>query len=151
MAVAIAGLSVDTWVDGGLSCHLPILPFSSAMPDPLWVAMCTSSWPSQQFSLLMQLLRMVSSGCQAHGQVSTPCPVLEGTARTSCTRPSQTRSRPGREATGGAGGEKGGRCALLIGRTQSWDTRLQGHTRPGLQGTPDLFVDSPVYPFANPS
>lgn len=109
----------------------PSLPFSSAMPGPLWVAMCTSSRPSQQFSLLMQLLRLVSSGCQAYGQVSTPCPVLESTARTNGTCPSRTRSRPGRKATGGAGGKTGGRCALVIGRAQGWDTGLQEHGAPG--------------------
>lgn len=35
VAVAIAGLPVDTWVDGGLSCHLPDPPFllSHARPS----------------------------------------------------------------------------------------------------------------------
>lgn len=112
----------------------PVLPFSSAGPGPGGVAMWPSSRPSQPFSLLMQLLRLVSSGCQAPGQVSTPCPVLEG-------QPVPTAPAPPRPTAGLAGKPpvepeaKGRQVCPSHWKGSGLGHGAPGTRRPGLQGT----------------
>lgn len=115
-----------------------------------WPGRTLSGWPSthlhdpcprsQHFLLLTQLLR----------QVSTRCPVLEGTACTNCICPSPTRALgPGRKAYDGAGGKEGSRCALLIGRSQ------MRHVAPGATQSLACGRSTPLrqlsYPFTDPS